>query len=363
MGSCCKNGIKIEKVGKFPLFNFFYFNTAISFEQYTINFYEPKSFFFLVNALRFDGQNLNFFENYKKPHNNEALVRVSLAGICGTDLEILEGYMSYEGVLGHEFVGVVEESKNKELVGKRVVGEINVGCQNCDSCKIGMERHCPNRSVLGILNRDGAFAEYLTLPEKNLHVIPDTITDEQAVFIEPIAAAFEIKDQVSFNPNWKIAIVGDGRLSQLIVSVLKTTCQNITCFGRHENKLKRLQKLGIKIRKGIEKDDRYTFDVVIEATGNSSGFLDSMKLIKPKGTVILKSTIASKESLDLTAAVVNEITLIGSRCGPFKPAIHALATGVVSVDDLIDSKYPLENFQEAFNQAKKSNTLKVVLKP
>jgi len=316
-----------------------------------------------VKALRFDGKDLNFLENYPNPHEDETLVRVSLAGICGTDLEILQGYMSYVGVLGHEFVGVVEESKNKELVGKRVVGEINVGCDNCDSCKKGMERHCPNRTVLGILKRDGAFAEYLTLPEKNLHVIPDSITDEQAVFIEPIAAAFEIKDQVSLNPDWKVAIVGDGRLSQLIVSVLKTTCSDITCFGRHENKLERLQKLGIKTHMGIKTGDEYTFDLVVEATGSGSGFLDSMKLVKPKGTVILKSTIASKENLDLTPAVVNEITLVGSRCGPFRPAINALASGVISVDGLIDSEYSLENFQEAFDQAKKSDTLKIVLKP
>ncbi len=316
-----------------------------------------------MKALRFDGNDLNFLENYPNPHEDETLVRVSLAGICGTDLEILQGYMSYVGVLGHEFVGVVEESKNKELVGKRVVGEINVGCDNCDSCKKGMERHCPNRTVLGILKRDGAFAEYLTLPEKNLHVIPDSITDEQAVFIEPIAAAFEIKDQISLSPDWKVAIVGDGRLSQLIVSVLKTTCSDITCFGRHENKLERLQKLGIKTHMGIKTGDEYTFDLVVEATGSGSGFLDSMKLVKPKGTVILKSTIASKENLDLTPAVVNEITLVGSRCGPFRPAINALESGVISVEGLIDSEYSLENFQEAFDQAKKSDTLKIVLKP
>jgi len=316
-----------------------------------------------VKALRFDGKELNYIENHPKPQSDEALVRITLAGICGTDLEILQGYMSYEGVLGHEFVGVVEESKNKELVGKRVVGEINVGCQNCDSCKKGMERHCPNRTVLGILNRDGAFAEYLTLPEKNLHVLPDSITDNQAVFIEPIAAAFEIKEQISLNPDWQVAIVGDGRLSQLIASVLMTSCPNVTCFGRHENKLERLEKIGVKTKIGILPEHEFIFDLVVEATGSTSGFLDSMKLVKPKGSVILKSTIASKENLDLTPAVVNEITLVGSRCGPFRPAINALATGVISVDGLIDSEYPLEKYHDALKRAKESNTLKVVLKP
>ncbi|MFB5606765.1 MAG: alcohol dehydrogenase catalytic domain-containing protein [Candidatus Nitrosomaritimum yanchengensis] len=316
-----------------------------------------------MKALRFDGKNLNYIKDYPKPQTGEALVKVSMAGICGTDLEILQGYMSYEGVLGHEFVGVVVESKNKDLIGKRVVGEINVGCEKCDSCKKGMQRHCPNRSVLGILNRDGAFAEFLSLPEKNLHVIPDSITDKQAVFVEPIAAAFEIKEQVLLKPDWHVAIVGDGRLSQLIISVLKTSCSDITCFGRHQNKLDRLEKLGVKTKIGIEPVEEFSYDLVVEATGSNSGFLDSMKLVKPKGTVILKSTIASKENLDLTPAVVNEITLVGSRCGPFRPAINALASGMISVDGLIDSEYPLEKFNEAFDQAKNSKTLKVVLKP
>lgn len=322
-----------------------------------------KIFSNYVKALHFDGKNLKCMEDYPKPQTGEALVKVSMAGICGTDLEILQGYMSYEGVLGHEFVGVVVESQNKDIVGKRVVGEINVGCENCDSCKKGMQRHCPNRSVLGILNRDGAFAEYLTLPERNLHVLPDSVTDEQAIFVEPIAAAFEIKEQISLNPGWHVAIVGDGRLSQLIVSVLKTSCSDITCFGKHQKKLDRLAKLGIKTKIGIQSNDKFSFDLVVEATGSNSGFLDSMNLVKPKGIVILKSTIASKENLDLTPAVVNEITLVGSRCGPFRPAIDALATGIISVEGLIDSKYPLENFKEAIDHAKNSNILKVVLVP
>lgn len=316
-----------------------------------------------MKALRFDGKKINYVENYPKPKSDEVIVKVSLAGICGTDLEILKGYMSYGGVLGHEFVGVVEESKNKELLGKRVVGEINVGCEKCESCKIGNQRHCPNRTVLGILNRDGAFGEYLSLPERNLHVIPDSVSDEQAVFVEPIAAAFEIKEQVSLVSDWRVAIVGDGRLAQLIASVLKLSCSNITCFGRHQNKLQRLEKLGIKTQIGVKESDETKFDLVVEATGSSSGFVDSMKLVKPKGKVILKSTIASKKNLDLTPAVVNEITVIGSRCGPFRPAIDALATGMISVDGLIDSKYPLEKYQEAFARAKESNSLKVILSP
>ena len=316
-----------------------------------------------MNATYFDGKKMTFDKNYLKPNSDEVLVKVNLAGICGTDLEIIQGYMKYSGILGHEFVGTVEKCNNPELVGKRVVGEINAGCDKCDSCEKGLERHCPNRTVLGILKRDGAFAEFLSLPEKNLHVIPDSITDEQAVFVEPLAAAFEIKEQVSLQSQWNVAVVGDGKLAQLIIQVLKLTCSNITCFGRYKSKLEGLVNGGTKIKIGIESTDEQFFDLVIEATGSNSGFSDSMKLIKPRGTVVLKSTIASKENLDLTSTVVNEVTLIGSRCGLFKPAIDALANGMISVDSMVDSVFPLEEFSGAIEHAKKPDTLKVFLKP
>lgn len=311
----------------------------------------------------FDGKKLHLQENYPEPSHDEALVKISLAGICGTDLEILDGYMDYRGILGHEFVGVVVKSRNRDLIGKRVVGEINVGCGECTSCKNRMERHCPNRTVLGILKRDGAFAEFLALPEKNLHIIPDSVTDEQAVFVEPLAAAFEITQQVNLDPDWNVGIVGDGRLAQLIANVLKLYCTKIVCFGRHENKLANLKKLGIDTRLEIVPDDEHGFDLVVEATGNSSGFVDAMKLVKPRGVVVLKSTIASKENLDLTPAVVNEVTLVGSRCGTFRPAIEALASGKISVDCLVDSTYALDKFQDAIKHAKKPDALKVFLKP
>ena len=316
-----------------------------------------------MKAVYFDGGKMTFDENYLKPNLGEALVRVNLAGICGTDLEIIQGYMKYDGILGHEFVGTVEKSANSELVGKRVVGEINVGCCKCDYCEKGMERHCPDRTVLGILKRNGAFAEFLSLPEKNLHVIPDSISDEQAVFVEPLAAAFEIGEQVSLQPQWGVAVVGDGRLAQLIIQVLKLKCSNITCFGRHKNKLQSLVNGGTKIKIGIDSSDEQSFDLVVDATGSNSGFTDAMKLIKPRGTVVLKSTVASKDNLDLAPAIINEITLVGSRCGLFKPAIDALVTGIVSVDFMIDSAFPLENFSEAIEHAKKPDTLKVFLKP
>jgi threonine dehydrogenase-like Zn-dependent dehydrogenase len=316
-----------------------------------------------VKATFFDGKQMIFDNNYPDPEFNETVVQVNLAGICGTDLEILDGYMKYTGILGHEFVGTVVKSKNSDLIGKRVVGEINAGCTKCDFCIRGMERHCPSRTVLGILKRDGAFAEFLSLPEKNLHVIPDSISDEQAVFVEPLAAAFEINEQISLKPEWNVAVVGDGRLAQLIIQVIKLTCSNITCFGKHQNKLEGLIQSGIKIKIGIESTDEQLFDLVVEATGSNSGFTDTMKLVKPRGTVVLKSTITSRENLDLTSTIINEITLIGSRCGLFKPAIDALATGVISVNSMIDSTFSLDEFNDAIIHAKKPDTLKVFLKP
>lgn len=316
-----------------------------------------------MKATFFDGKQMIFDNNYPDPKFNETLVQVNLAGICGTDLEILNGYMKYTGILGHEFVGTVVKSNNPDLIGKRVVGEINAGCTKCDFCIRGMERHCPSRTVLGILKRDGAFAEFLSLPEKNLHIIPDSISDEQAVFVEPLAAAFEINEQISLKPEWNVAVVGDGRLAQLIIQVIKLTCSKITCFGKHQNKLEGLIQSGIKIKIGIESTDEQLFDLVVEATGSNSGFTDTMKLVKPRGTVVLKSTIASRENLDLTSTIINEITLIGSRCGLFKPAIDALATGVISVNSMIDSTFSLDKFEDAIIHAKKPNTLKVFLKP
>ncbi|NDF35229.1 MAG: alcohol dehydrogenase [Nitrosopumilaceae archaeon] len=314
-----------------------------------------------MKAVYFDGSKISLKTDYPNPKSGEALVKVRLAGICGTDLEMIQGYASYVGILGHEFVGEVVESDNKNLIGKRIVGEINAGCGKCQMCADGLERHCPNRTVLGIYKRDGAFAQYLSLPEKNLHIIPDSVSDEQAVFVEPLAAAFEIEEQLKIKSDAKIAVLGDGRLAQLIVRVLRINHTNITCFGKHKEKLDMASKLGIQTKIGITPKDEHSFDVVVEATGSESGFLDTMKLAKPRGTVVLKSTIASKNRLDLTTAIVNEITFVGSRCGPFRPAIQALATGAVSVDDLIDSVYSLDDLDEALVAAK--NKLKVLLRP
>jgi threonine dehydrogenase-like Zn-dependent dehydrogenase len=314
-----------------------------------------------MKALYFDGKKLDMNPNYPKPKPGETLVKVTMAGICGTDLEILKGYMSYSGVLGHEFVGIVEDSHDKELIGKRIVGEINAGCRNCESCFSGLERHCQNRTVLGIYKRDGAFAEYISLPEENIHVIPDSISDKQAVFVEPLAAAFEILEQLHLESSWKIAVLGDGRLAQLVARVLNLSCRDITCFGHHEKKTNLLQKIGIKTKTAIENSDEHLYDVVVEATGSESGFLDTIRLVKPRGIVILKSTIASQNKIDMSPAIINEITFVGSRCGPFRPAITALATGLISVDDLIDTVYPIDSYAQAFEHAGKPDALKIIL--
>ena len=316
-----------------------------------------------MRAAYFNGEKLSFQNDFPDPEPGESLVRVTLAGICGTDLEILDGYMDYRGILGHEFVGVVEKSHDAGLAGKRVVGEINVGCRGCDSCRDGLERHCPNRTVLGILKRNGAFAEFLSLPDRNLHVIPDSVSDQQAVFVEPLAAAFEINEQIQLQPDWSVAVVGDGRLAQLIARALKLSCHDITCFGKHQAKLASLEKIGIRTKIGIAPSDGYSFDLVVEAAGSYSGFSDAVKLAKPRGTIVLKSTVASKEGLDLTPAVVNEVTLVGSRCGLFRPAIEALAAGTILVDDLVDSTYPLESIREAVGHARRPGSLKVLVKP
>ena len=317
-----------------------------------------------MRAAIFDGRQLRYDSEFPDPEPGESLVRVTLAGICGTDLEILQGYMGYRGIPGHEFVGVVERSESPDLVGRRVVGEINAACGQCDSCAKGLERHCPRRTVLGILNRNGAFAEYLSLPAKNLHVVPDAVSDEQAVFVEPLAAAFEIKEQVRLRPDWRIAVVGDGRLAQLVAMVLgMSSSADVTCFGHHPGKLRRLERLGMQTKTGIGIPDEHGFDLVVEATGSPSGFDDAMRAVKPRGTVVLKSTIASRKDLDLTHAVVNEVTMVGSRCGPFRPAIEALSSGAVPVSDLVDSVYPLAELRQAFERAREPGVMKVLLRP
>ena len=291
--------------------------------------------------------------------SDEALVKVLQAGICNTDLELLRGYYPYQGVLGHEFVGMVEQGP-AHLIGQRVVGEINATCGHCRSCQSGQSTHCENRTVLGIVNRNGAFADYLTLPVQNLHAVPDSLTTDAATFTEPVAAALEIQEQVKISSNDRVLVVGDGKLGQLVAQTLALTGCDLWVIGRHLEKLEHLRNLGIQTGLAESLIPR-SFDLAVECTGNPEGFAIARQGLRPRGTLILKSTYANPLSLDISAIVVDEITLIGSRCGPFAPALQLLAEGKIKVLDLIEAKYPLEDGLTAFAHAQKRGVLKILL--
>lgn len=298
----------------------------------------------------------------------EALVRVTLAGICNTDLEIVRGYSGFNGTLGHEFVGVVEEATDPGLRGRRVVGEINAGCGECDLCRNGDSRHCPTRTVLGIVGRNGAFAEYLLLPERNLLAVPDAVSDEAAVFTEPLAAACEILEQVRILDSDRVVVLGDGKLGQLIARVLQTTGCRLTLVGKHPAKLRLAELSGIRTALKGELEDRLgqapadLFDVVVEATGSPSGFELALRLTRPRGTLVLKSTFHGGVNVDLSRLVVDEISLIGSRCGRFESALALLADGAVDPRPLISAEFPLAEGLEAMAMAANSGVMKVLLR-
>lgn len=315
-----------------------------------------------MRALSFDKGKLKFRDDYPMPERKpgEALVKVLCAGVCATDLEISKGYMGFEGVLGHEFSGVVEECDDDRMEGRRVTGEINLWCGKCEFCKGGMKRHCPNRSVLGILGKDGAFADYLTLPAANLHPLPDSVTDEEGVFIEPLAAAFEITEQVDIRPGERVAVLGDGRLGQLCAQVLILTGCDLTVVGRHPEKLALLKARGIKTVVGT--DGLAGFDVAVDCTGSADGFNTAVGLVRPGGVVVLKTTVARRAAVDLNRVVIDEITVIGSRCGPFVPAIKALEEKKVDVAPLISKVFPIEQSVEALEYAAQKGVLKVLLR-
>ena len=289
----------------------------------------------------------------------EARVRVLSAGICNTDLELIRGYYPYKGILGHEFVGVVEEGP-KDLINKRVVGEINAACGHCRFCLRDEPTHCENRSVLGIVNRNGAFADYLSLPTKNLYPVPDNIPTETATFTEPIAAALEIQSQIKIHPEDKVLVVGDGKLGQLVAQTLSITGCDLFAVGRHDKKLANLRARGIKTGFADDIQER-TFDIAVECTGNAGGFAIAQKALRPRGTLVLKSTYAGNLSLNASAIVVDEITLIGSRCGRFAPALELLAQEKIDVQPLIDASYPLNQGIAAFERAQTKGTQKVLL--
>ena len=304
---------------------------------------------------------LTLRETPARAADGECLIRVRMAGICGTDLQLLDGYAGFRGIPGHEFVGVVERgpAADARWIGRRVAGEINVGCGACTFCAAGVKEHCTSRTVVGIIKRDGAFAEYLSLPAANLHEIPDSVDDETAVFVEPVAAACRILEQVPIDKTTRVAVLGDGRMGLVIAQVLRMASNEVTLFGRHEHKLAIARALGLAVTRPNEAD-RASFDLVVDATGRPGGLPQALELVRPRGTIVMKSTFHGEAPMASWPIVVHEVTLVGSRCGPFRRAIEVLASGAIQVKPLVSGVARLEDYESAFVQAR--GALKVLFR-
>lgn len=316
-----------------------------------------------MRAVVFDNE-LKLDKDYKKPinKNNEALIKTKMVGICNTDHEITLGYMGYKGVIGHEFVGVVEDCADKTWIGKRVVGDINCGCGECEWCQKGLHRHCPNRQTLGIWQKDGCFSDYFTLPVENLLEVPSNVTDEQAVFVEPLAAALEILEQIHIQPIQKVLVLGDGKLGIIISLALNASGLDVTLVGKHQEKLDIAKNQGVKTVLLSDLDVKKEWDFVVEATGSITGFETSIALVKPRGTLVLKSTIVASKEFNFSSLVVDEVNIVGSRCGRFKPALRMLEQEKIDLNPLISKIYDVENVIEAFEANKLKDTVKVLVK-
>ncbi|MGD1098411.1 MAG: alcohol dehydrogenase catalytic domain-containing protein [Bryobacteraceae bacterium] len=292
-----------------------------------------------------------------------ARIRLLAGGICSTDLELQRGYYGFRGTPGHEFVGEVTQADDAAWAGARVVGEINLACGKCEWCLRGLGRHCPTRSVLGIVNHPGAFREFLTLPIRNLHRVPKTISTDQAVFVEPLAAACEILDQVRISKGQRVAVLGDGKLGLLIAQVLQASGAEVHLFGRHRSKLRIAEEAGISTERAGKKIPERAYPVVVDATGSAKGLNSAVAMCEPRGTVVMKSTVHGLVRIDTAPAIVNEITLVGSRCGRFEPALRLLQSGKVRVDQLISEEFPLDQAPLAFQRAATKGVMKVLLRP
>jgi len=292
----------------------------------------------------------------------EATIRTVVAGVCATDLELVRGYMGFDGVLGHEWVGVVEDAPDPAWIGRRVVGDINAACGACATCAAGRPTHCPQRTVLGIQDRDGAFAERLSLPLRNLHAVPEGVPDEAAVFVEPLAAACEILQQIHVRPTDRVVVLGVGRLGQLCARVLALTGARVDAISRNPG---RLELLPPGIGRGTlgEADALAGADLVVDCTGNPEGLALATKLVRPRGTLVLKTTTHDLGTLSPIPWILDEITLVGSRCGPFAPALRMLASGTVDPTDLISAEYTLDDGLAALDRAARRDTVKVLLRP
>jgi len=315
-----------------------------------------------MRAVIFDGSSVVLGDRPDPARRKgESLIRVLLAGICNTDLEIARGYMGYSGILGHEFVGVVEDSDNPDLRGRRVGGEINLGCGECEFCRSGLRTHCPVRTVLGILDHQGAMADFCILPDSNLHILPEDLPIEAAVFCEPLAAAFEILEQVQVEAGKKAVVLGDGKLGLLVAQVLKSAGADVLLIGRFPKKLALAQSWSIRTATADE-PSKEAADLVVDCTGSTAGFDTALSLVRPRGTIVVKTTVADRFSINLAPLVINEITVIGSRCGPFGPALKALSDGSVNVSEMISKIFPMEQAVEAFEFASRPEALKVLLR-
>lgn len=317
-----------------------------------------------MKALRIEKKRLAVREVERPGPAGEALVRVLLSGICNTDLEIARGYAGFRGTIGHEFVGVVEEAPEDAMLGQRVVGEINAGCGQCDLCRGGDPRHCAARTVLGIAGRDGAHAEFLRLPLTNLLPVPDRVVDEHAVFAEPLAAACGILESVAIEQGDRVAVIGDGKLGLLCAQAIALRGASVLLIGKHSEKLRIAERRGIETAaaKTAGKLKR-EFDVVVEASGSPSGFASALELLRPRGVLVLKSTFQGRAEFDQARLVVDEITIVGSRCGRFQPALDLLKKGAIDIDSLISEEYPLARGVHAMERAGKKGVMKVFLRP
>ncbi|MDB5322371.1 MAG: alcohol dehydrogenase [Phycisphaerales bacterium] len=316
-----------------------------------------------MRALIFDnGLSLDAKRPEPRREEGDCLIKVRQAGICATDLEITRGYMGFKGILGHEFVGEVVESPGaRQWIGKRVVGEINVVCGRCDLCLSGLSNHCRNRTVLGISKRDGAFADFVRLPAINLHEVPPAVEDEAAVFVEPLAAAFQVLKQVKLDGKKWVTVLGDGRLGLLCAQVLRNAGCPVRVIGRHPEKMRLCDQWGIRSRAAADITPRHDQEVVVDCTGSASGLEMAMQLVRPRGTIVLKSTVADGKALNLAPIVIDEINVVGSRCGPFREAIKALTEKSVDVTSMIHRRMKLDQGLEAMELAAKPGVLKVIL--
>ena len=313
-----------------------------------------------MNALWLENNRIDMRDVFQSRNPNEALIKIRKAGICSTDLELVRGYYPYTGILGHEFVGEVVEADDAAWTGQRVVGEINVVCQRCEQCLNGRSTHCESRTVLGIVNRDGTFAEYTQLPIANLHRVPDSVPDEIAVFTEPLAAALEIQQQIQIKPTARVLLVGAGRLGQLIAQTLALTGCDLRVIARHAHQQSLLKARGIRVI-AEEEIEPWRWDVVVEATGSPSGFALARKAIRPRGTLVMKSTYKGEVSVNFSSLVVDEINILGSRCGPFEPALRLMETRQVDPTVLIAEEFKLQDALKAFERAAETGVLKVLV--